>query len=96
MAEHVPAAKRYYAVFVALIVLTLLTVGISFLELGEWHTAAGLIIAILKAGLVALFFMHLLYSKNLTWIVVGGALFWLGIMLALTLADYLTRHSWAY
>jgi cytochrome c oxidase subunit 4 len=89
-------AKTYYSVFCALIVLTFLTVGISFLELGQWHTVAGLTIAACKAGLVVLFFMHLLHSKPLTWIVLGAGLFWLGILLALTLSDYLTRQGLAY
>jgi caa(3)-type oxidase subunit IV len=62
----------------------------------EWHTVVGLTFAVCKAVLVALFFMHLLSSSRLTWIVVGGGLFWLGILMALTLADYLTRHWLAY
>jgi cytochrome c oxidase subunit 4 len=86
----------YYVVFAALIALTALTVGISFLGLGRWHTVAGLTIAACKATLVALFFMHLLGSKRLTWVVVGGGLFWLGILLSLTLSEYLTRHWGAY
>jgi cytochrome c oxidase subunit 4 len=96
MSARVIPPGRYYTVFAALVVMTFLTVGMSFLELGEWHTVAGLTIAVCKAALVALVFMHLLYSNRLTWIVVGGALFWLGILMALTLADYLTRHWLAY
>lgn len=96
MSEQVIPASRYYTVFAALIALTFLTVGISFLELGEWHTIAGLAIAVCKAVLVALIFMRLLYSNRLTWIVVAGGVFWLGILLALTLADYLTRDGLAY
>ena len=49
-----------------------------------------------KAGFVILFFMHLLHSRPLTWLVPGAGLFWLGILLALTLSDYVTRHWGAY
>jgi cytochrome c oxidase subunit 4 len=96
MTERVVQPPTYYAVFAALIGLTLLTVGISFLDLGAWHTVVGLIIGAAKAALVILFFMHLLYSGRLLWIVLGAGLFWLGIMLGLTLTDYLTRHLLAY
>ncbi len=83
-------------VFVALILLTMLTVGASFLELGMWHTVAGLAIACCKALLVALFFMHVLYSSRLTWLMILAGVFWLGILMSFTLADYLTRHWLAY
>lgn len=96
MSGRAISPSTYYQVFGTLIVLTFLTIGISFLELGKWHMVAGLTIAVCKAVLVALFFMHLLASSRLTWVVVGGALFWLGILLTLTLADYLTRHWLAF
>ena len=83
--------RTYWTVFAALIALTLLTVGLSFVELGVWHSIVGLAIATAKALLVALFFMHVLYSSRLTWIMVGAGAFWLGIRLVLTLTDYLTR-----
>jgi len=96
MTTRVIPPATYYTVFAALIGLTLLTVGISFVPLGEMHTAVGLTIASVKALLVVLFFMHLLYSSKANWLAIGAGLFWLGILLALTLADYLTRHWWAY
>ena len=55
------------------------------------NTVAALAIAIFKATLVVLFFMHVKYSTRLTWAVVLGSVFWLGILLALTISDYLTR-----
>jgi cytochrome c oxidase subunit IV len=91
MAEHVVAPRTYYLVFAALLVLTLLTVGASYLELGPLHTVVALLIAAGKALLVVLFFMHVLYSPRLVWVVIGGSLFWLAIMIALTLSDYWTR-----
>jgi cytochrome c oxidase subunit 4 len=96
MAEHVTRPPTYYLVFAALIGLTVLTVCVSFLELGTWHTAVGVGIGVVKALLVALFFMHLWGSTRLTWLVVAAGLFWLGILMALTLSDYLTRHWLAY
>ena len=96
MTPRVISPNLYYAVFAALIVLTLLTVCISFLELGPLHTVAGLTIAVVKALLVALFFMHLLHSDKVNWLAIGAGLFWLGILIGLTLSDYLTRHWGTY
>jgi cytochrome c oxidase subunit 4 len=83
----------YYTVFAALMVGTAVTVGVSFLDLGAFNTVAALAIAVFKAALVVLFFMHVKYSTRLTWAVVAGSVLWLGILLSLTLGDYLTR-SW--
>ncbi len=91
MAEHIVPKKVYFAVFATLIVLTATTTAVSFLDLGPWNTVAALGIAFLKATLVALFFMHVKYSPRLTQIVVAGGLFWLAILIALTLSDFLTR-----
>jgi cytochrome c oxidase subunit 4 len=91
MSERVVPPRTYWTVYVILIVLTFLTVGMGFLELGEWHTVVGLIIAFCKAGLVVLYFMHLLYGNRLSAVVAAGALFWLAILMILTVTDYLTR-----
>jgi cytochrome c oxidase subunit 4 len=91
MAQHVVPPKIYFAVFTALIVLTTTTTAISFLDLGPWNPVVALGIAFLKATLVVLFFMHVKYSPPLTRIVIAGGLFWLAILLALTLSDFLTR-----
>src|SRR5262249_7004557 len=96
MNEHTISPRTYLAVYCLLIALTILTVGISFLNLGAWHSAVGLTIAVCKGLLVALFFMHLLYSSKLTSIMAVASLFWLGILLTLTLTDYLTRSWLAY
>jgi cytochrome c oxidase subunit 4 len=86
------APKTYVLVCLLLIVLTVLTVGISFLPLrGGWHLGFGLTIALCKASLVLLFFMHLLASSRVTWIVVAVSCFWLGLLLVLTLNDYFSR-----
>src|SRR2546423_4365396 len=94
MAEKVVPPKTYLIVFATLMALTATTVGFSRLPLSEdWHTVIGLGIAAAKASLVILFFMHVLYSARLTWLVALSGLLWLGIMLAYTLNDYMTR-SW--
>ena len=92
MAERAHRIGNYVAVCAALIVLTIGTVGVSFLPLaGEWHIAIGLGFAILKASLVVLIFMHALRSSRLTWVVISVAGFWLGLLFVLTLTDYLSR-----
>ena len=89
--HHVVPARIYYTVFAVLMLCTYLTVQIAFFDLGAVNTIAALSIAVLKATLVVLFFMHVKYSTKLTWAVVLGGLFWLGILLTLTMTDYATR-----
>jgi len=96
MSEPLTPTRTYYGVFAALIALTLLTVGASFLELGAWHTTVGVLIGVVKASLVGLFFMHLLHSSRASWLAVLAGLFWLVILMALTLSDYLSRSVLAY
>jgi cytochrome c oxidase subunit 4 len=92
MSEPITPTRTYYSVFAALIALTLVTVCVSFLELGSWHTTVGVLIGVVKASLVGLFFMHLLHSSKASWLAVLAGLFWMGILMTLTLSDYLTRH----
>ena len=91
MSEHIVPTRVYYTIFGILMLCTLLTVQIAFFDLGPFNTIAALAIAVFKAVLVILIFMHVKYSTRLTWAVVIGGVFWLGIMLALTMGDYLTR-----
>ena len=81
----------YYGIFGALMVLTALTVGVAFINLGMLNFPVALSIAILKATLVILFFMHVKYSSRLTKLVAGGAFFFLIILFGLTMTDYLSR-----
>ena len=89
--EHIVPTRVYYTVYGILLLFTYLTVQIAFFDLGVLNTIAAVTIAVLKATLVALFFMHLKYSSGLTKVVLVSGLLWLGILLALTLGDYLTR-----
>jgi len=94
--QHVDSAKAYIGVLAALLCLTVLTTLTAYIDLGAFSVGAfsvvaALTIAVCKAILVALFFMHLRYSNKLTKLVVAGGLMWLGILLVLTLADFTTR-----
>jgi cytochrome c oxidase subunit IV len=91
MSGHILPKRVYYTIFVVLMVATYATVQIAFLDLGAFNAVVALTIAVFKAVLVVLFFMHVRYSTRLTWVVVIGAVFWLVILLALTSGDYLTR-----
>jgi cytochrome c oxidase subunit 4 len=91
MTEHIVPTRVYYTIFAALMVGTYLTVQAAFIDLGALNTVVALAIACTKAVLVVLYFMHVRYSTRLTWAVVVASVFWLGILLALTFGDYLTR-----
>ena len=91
MTEHIVPTRIYYTIFAILMLCTGLTVWVAFLDLGALNIVAALAIAVFKATLVVLFFMHVKYSTRLTWAVVLGGIFWLGIMFVLTMGDYLTR-----
>lgn len=81
-------------IWAVLMVLTAVTVFASFIELGDWNIVLALVIATIKATLVLLFFMHLYYSSKLTKVSVIAAIFFLFLLLALSMTDYLTR-GWA-
>ena len=63
----------------------------AFFDLGVFNTPVALTIACTKALLVVLFFMHVRYGTRLTWVVVSAGFFWLGILIVLTMSDYLSR-----
>src|SRR6266576_1171491 len=88
--------KKYYIVYFALVALTLLTCALSLVPQVGWHATVGLGIAALKAGLIAVFFMHILTSDRLPWLALLSGLLWFFLLLGLTLADYLTRAALSY
>jgi cytochrome c oxidase subunit 4 len=94
--DHVTSPATYLVIFGALLALTVTTVAVAAAPLGAWHTPVAFAIAAVKATLVVLFFMHVLHSTRLTWVVVLASLFMLGIMFALTFSDYLTRAWMMY
>jgi len=91
MPHRAASPRIYFLVFASLLLLTLTTVVVAAVPLGAFHTPVALAIAGVKATLVVLFFMHALHSPRLTWAAILGSLFWLAIMIGLTMADYLTR-----
>jgi cytochrome c oxidase subunit 4 len=95
MSGHVSPKSTYYTIFGALMVLTGLTVAAAFVNLGSFNFPVAIGIAITKATLVVLFFMHVKYSSRLTKMIVGMAFFFLFILFGLTLTDYLSRGWYA-
>ena len=94
MSEHAHSRAFSIALGTALLVLTAVTVKAAFIDLGPWNPVIALFIATIKATLVVLYFMHVKgASEKLTAAVVLSGFFFLGILLSLSLADYLTR-SW--
>jgi cytochrome c oxidase subunit IV len=91
MPEHIVPIKSYAIVLASLLVLTATTCAVSFIDMGKMNAVVAVVIAFVKASLVALIFMHLRYSRRLMRVVVAAGLFWLGILIALTMSDYLTR-----
>jgi cytochrome c oxidase subunit 4 len=91
MSGHISPRSTYYTIFGALMVLTLVTVAVAFVNIGVLNFPVALAIAIFKATLVILFFMHVKYSSQLTKLIVAGAFFFLIVLFGLTLTDYLSR-----
>jgi cytochrome c oxidase subunit 4 len=92
MSEHIVPIRVYVMIFLALLVGTALTVVAAFYDFPwQLNTVIALTIASVKGTLVVLYFMHVRYSSRLVGVIVISALFWMGILFALTFADYLTR-----
>jgi len=91
MAEHVGPKKIYVAVWATLMAMTLITTLVAFVDLGRFNTVVALAIATFKATLVVLFFMGAKYTSRLTRVVIICGIFFLGLLLAFSMADYLTR-----
>jgi cytochrome c oxidase subunit 4 len=89
--EHVVPPRVYLTIFGVLMVLTVITVAAAFMDWGFLNVFIAVTIAVVKATLVILYFMHLRYSSKLTQVIVASGVLWLIIMLVLTLQDYLTR-----
>ena len=91
MSEHVTPKKTYVGIWAVLLALTYLTVVVSRFDLGRLNTVAALTIAVCKALLVVLFFMHIRYSTRLTKLVLVGGFMWLALLIGLTMADVVSR-----
>jgi cytochrome c oxidase subunit 4 len=89
--HHGPSLLVYVAIFAALLVGTGGTVAAAYVDLGPFNNVVMLGIAITKATLVVLYFMHVRYGPRLVWVLSAGGFAWLAILIGFTLADYLTR-----
>ena len=94
-AHHIVPKSTYYLIFTLLMIGTGLTWWVATIDLGAMNNVLMLTIAVIKATLVVLFFMHVKYSNKLTWVVILGSIFWLFILLVLTMNDYFTR-AWSH
>lgn len=89
--HHIVPVRVYLAIFGALMVLTATTVAVAYVNLGALNNVVMLGIAVAKATLVVLYFMHVRYSTRMIPIVVLAGVLWLLILFGLTMQDYLTR-----
>ncbi len=92
---HVPKVGTLVGVWVALLCATALTTAVSYLELGWFNIVVALLIAVIKASMVAWIFMGVRYTTNLTKLFVVAGLVWLSILVLITFSDYSTRQ-WTY
>ncbi len=91
MNATIVSTSFYLRIAAALLLLLVLTVGVAFIDLGPLNLLIALSIAIVKAVLVILYFMHVRYSSRVIMVVATAAFFWLVIMFTLTMADFLSR-----
>jgi len=93
--HHVVSPKIYAGIFAALMVCTFITVKAAEIDLNQYFSGLNIIIAltiaVFKASLVVLFFMHAKYSPNRTQLVISASVFWLAVMLFMTMSDYISR-----
>lgn len=98
MSEHIVPVRVYILVFLALMVFTAITVFVAYFDLAKYwgplNAILALSIAVFKATLVVLYFMHVRYGSRLTQVIVAAGVFWFVILIAFTMADYLTRSGW--
>jgi cytochrome c oxidase subunit 4 len=96
MSEHVEKKSVYFTIFGLLMVGTALTVFVAFQDLGILNNIVMLGVAVAKASLVVLYFMHARHSTMLTKLTILASVVWLLILLMFTLQDYLTRGMLPY
>jgi cytochrome c oxidase subunit 4 len=93
MSTHVAPRKLYFTVFGALFLLLILTVGVARVDLGPLNTLAAMTIAVAKAALIVLYFMHIRYAGRLTRVFAAAGFLWLAILISLAMGDYLSRQG---
>ena len=91
MTNHVEPVRTYATIWILLLILTGVTTGVAYVDLGAFSVVVALAIAFVKMMLVALVFMHVRHSAKLTKLAVSGGLLWLVILLGLGMMDFMTR-----
>jgi cytochrome c oxidase subunit 4 len=92
--EHIVSSRLYWFIWILLIIATGLTAWIATIDLGKFNTVVALVIATAKASIVVLFFMHVKYtSEKMTRVVLISVVFWLLLLLVLSLTDYASRQQ---
>ena len=89
--NQTPASKRFLFTAGALLGLLALTIGAAYVNLGPFNTIAAMTISVAKAALIVVFFMEIRERSPVIWIALATGLFWLGIMFALSMSDFMTR-----
>ncbi len=91
MSQHIIPVRTNLIVFGSLMGLLVATVGVAYLDLGDFNLIAALTIAVTKAVLILLYFMHVRYSSRIVWVYSGAAFLWLALLIGFGAADYLSR-----
>jgi cytochrome c oxidase subunit 4 len=91
MMERAVSPRLYVVIFASLAALTLLTTGVAYIDLGTFNPIVAITIAVCKASLVVLFFMHVRERTKLTWVFIAAGALWLSLLIAFTLSDVATR-----
>ncbi len=89
--SHIVSPMVYFVIFMALLAGTALTIGASYIDMGPWNPVVALAIAVTKATLVVLYFMHIKYSSKLMKLTVGAGVFTFLILVGMSLSDYISR-----
>jgi cytochrome c oxidase subunit 4 len=92
MAQPTVSRKTYLFTFLSLLGLTALTTLLGFVDMGPFNTIVALLLAAVKASLIAAFFMHALYESKLVRVVLAGGVIWFLILITITMSDYITRN----
>jgi cytochrome c oxidase subunit IV len=93
VSEHIVSPKIYIIIFATLMLGTAITVWAAYQNFGQFNIIIAIGIATVKATLVVLYFMHARYASKRTQLMIVSGMFWLAIMLFMTLSDYITRHE---
>jgi cytochrome c oxidase subunit 4 len=91
LGHHIASVQTYVAVFGSLLFFTFLTYAVSFANLGDYALLVAMMVAFVKAGLVATFFMHLKYDERFNVVVFLSSLFFIAVFFGFTLMDLGTR-----